>query len=62
MLAAEEVTTDQAVAKMFPPTLLLMAWLVPSAPANQGGFPSGWILKDAARFPTGTHASQWLNH
>lgn len=60
MLAGGVVTTDPEVAKMVPPTLFLMNWLVPSAPANQGRFPSDWILKDPARFPTRTGAGQWL--
>lgn len=60
MLAGGQVTTDPAAAKVVPPTLLLMNWLVPSAAANQGRFPSDWILKDQACFPTETHASQWL--
>lgn len=29
-------SNQPSVAKMVPPTLLLMNWLVPSAPANQG--------------------------
>lgn len=44
-------SNQPAVAKMVPPTLLLMNWLVPSAPANQGRFPSDWVLKDPALFP-----------
>lgn len=50
MLAGGEVTADPAAAKMVPPTLPLMNWLVPSAPANQGGFPSN-DAKRSSLFP-----------
>jgi len=57
VLAGGEEADDPAAAKMVPATLPLTDWLVPAAPADRGGFPGGWVLKDPARFPTKTRQS-----